>query len=355
MTSQPTDRPDGNGLSEPDRSMAAQALRHTVEEVNYGAASPTREGAEGAGDDCEQCNGSGRDTTRFNHDHLPCPQCQGTGKAAPPKPAPATMRERFNYDNEPAPDTMREALRDLIAQDRKCFQPCACLRNPQNGDCATFADRILICIEARKRGDAFGKFVQGQIADAEAAHSAPVPPADGDKRVKLSLVIEALESAANDARQKNISGFDALTGVAILLKRDSPSPTVAAEPVAWRWRNTAVTNRKWSYTESKMREHPSLTLEVQPLYASPLVRGDREAIKFGYTNYRGEASERHAVPISIRYGSSQYHKDEQWLMLARDLEKNEDREFAMRDMVLFNPPFTRLSLPVQSGAGERHG
>lgn len=274
MTSQPTDRPDGNGLSEPDRSMAAQALRHTVEEVNYGAASPTREGAEGAGDDCEQCNGSGRDTTRFNHDHLPCPQCQGTGKAAPPKPAPATMRERFNYDNEPAPDTMREALRDLIAQDRKCFQPCACLRNPQNGDCATFADRILICIEARKRGDAFGKFVQGQIADAEAAHSAPVPPADGDKRVKLSLVIEALESAANDARQKNISGFDALTGVAILLKRDSPSPTVAAEPVAWRWRNR--NGGDWHVVNYKIANADHIIAE--PLYATPPVRGDREAI-----------------------------------------------------------------------------
>lgn len=46
------------------------------------------------------------------------------------------------------------------------------------------------------------------------------PNGASEKRVKLSLIIEALESAANDARQKNISGFDALTGVVILLKRD---------------------------------------------------------------------------------------------------------------------------------------
>lgn len=51
------------------------------------------------------------------------------------------------------------------------------------------------------------------------------PSDEGDKCVKLSLVIEALESAANDARKANISGFDALTSIAILFKRGPSSPT----------------------------------------------------------------------------------------------------------------------------------
>jgi predicted DNA-binding transcriptional regulator YafY len=48
-----------------------------------------------------------------------------------------------------------------------------------------------------------------------------------------------------------------------------------------------------------------------------------------YTNWRGERSSRMIEPKSIRYGSNEWHKDEQWLLLAYDRYKGEDREFAM--------------------------
>jgi predicted DNA-binding transcriptional regulator YafY len=55
-------------------------------------------------------------------------------------------------------------------------------------------------------------------------------------------------------------------------------------------------------------------------------------LRFAYRNWSGRLGTRHVRPISIRYGSSKWHPSPQWLMLADDLEKGEQREFAMRDM-----------------------
>lgn len=55
-------------------------------------------------------------------------------------------------------------------------------------------------------------------------------------------------------------------------------------------------------------------------------------LRFTYVNYRGETSRRRVKPTSIWFGSTQWHKEEQWLMRATDLEKDEVRDFAMRDM-----------------------
>lgn len=51
-----------------------------------------------------------------------------------------------------------------------------------------------------------------------------------------------------------------------------------------------------------------------------------------YKNYHGEISKRSIAPKSIRFGFSEWHTEPQWLMTAYDYEKNEMREFAMRDM-----------------------
>jgi len=58
-------------------------------------------------------------------------------------------------------------------------------------------------------------------------------------------------------------------------------------------------------------------------------------IIFWYKNYKGEEGYRRVTPISIRFGSSEWHKQPQWLMLGRDEEKEADREFAMADMKNF--------------------
>lgn len=60
--------------------------------------------------------------------------------------------------------------------------------------------------------------------------------------------------------------------------------------------------------------------------------GSAEAIVFWYKNYRGETGYRRAIPISIRFGVSDWHKEPQWLLLGIDTDKEAEREFALKDI-----------------------
>ncbi|MCK1585451.1 hypothetical protein IVB03_39345 [Bradyrhizobium sp. 168] len=56
------------------------------------------------------------------------------------------------------------------------------------------------------------------------------------------------------------------------------------------------------------------------------------AIEFEYTNWEGRKGIRQAIPLSIRFGKSEWHGVPQWLMLAYDIDKRAEREYAMADM-----------------------
>ena len=74
----------------------------------------------------------------------------------------------------------------------------------------------------------------------------------------------------------------------------------------------------------------------------------REII-FWYRNYKGKEEMRRVRPLHIRFGSSEWHKEPQWLMRAYDLENEKEREFAMRDMSGFvGPCAIELGLVVDS-------
>ncbi|OCC05084.1 hypothetical protein BA190_09215 [Labrys sp. WJW] len=60
-------------------------------------------------------------------------------------------------------------------------------------------------------------------------------------------------------------------------------------------------------------------------------RDPARAITFTYMNWRGEVGERNAVPISIHYGATEWHPEPQWLMRAFDLDKQAERDFALKD------------------------
>jgi len=52
-----------------------------------------------------------------------------------------------------------------------------------------------------------------------------------------------------------------------------------------------------------------------------------------YKNWKNEVTERHIEPIQIWYGSTEWHKEDQWLLKALDLDKNEERHFALKDVI----------------------
>jgi predicted DNA-binding transcriptional regulator YafY len=56
---------------------------------------------------------------------------------------------------------------------------------------------------------------------------------------------------------------------------------------------------------------------------------------FEYTNWEGKIATRKVLPIKVWYGKTKWHPTEQWLLQALDLEKNEERQFALKDIHKF--------------------
>ena len=64
---------------------------------------------------------------------------------------------------------------------------------------------------------------------------------------------------------------------------------------------------------------------------------NQEEITIGYTNYRGEYSVRRILPIRLWVGETKYHPDRQLILTALDLDKNEERDFAVKDFSILQP------------------
>lgn len=72
--------------------------------------------------------------------------------------------------------------------------------------------------------------------------------------------------------------------------------------------------------------------EVPPTPAIPLDYPPGQFVVLDYTNYRGDRSQRVVAPVApfLRYGTSKWHPNPGWLLIAYDPKKGEVREFAMR-------------------------
>jgi predicted DNA-binding transcriptional regulator YafY len=55
-------------------------------------------------------------------------------------------------------------------------------------------------------------------------------------------------------------------------------------------------------------------------------------LQFIYKNYQGKVGIRNVRPLAVRYGTSPYHPEPTWLMLAWDADKGTEREFDMTQM-----------------------
>lgn len=57
-----------------------------------------------------------------------------------------------------------------------------------------------------------------------------------------------------------------------------------------------------------------------------------QVIEFDYVNWRGEAARRQVKPMTVRWGTSDWYKEPQWLLSCWDLERKDVREFALANM-----------------------
>lgn len=66
----------------------------------------------------------------------------------------------------------------------------------------------------------------------------------------------------------------------------------------------------------------------------PKVRhlGDPLLLTIVYTSHRGETAIRKVIPREVWFGVSPYHHRPQWFLKAFDVDKGEERDFAMCDM-----------------------
>lgn len=52
-----------------------------------------------------------------------------------------------------------------------------------------------------------------------------------------------------------------------------------------------------------------------------------------YTNWKGKTEWRRILPSGIRFATTQYHPESQWLLDAHDLDKDAERTFAVKDIL----------------------
>ncbi|EFM7019240.1 hypothetical protein BAU67_001800 [Escherichia coli] len=62
---------------------------------------------------------------------------------------------------------------------------------------------------------------------------------------------------------------------------------------------------------------------------------DKVLIKISYKNWKGKVSDRCLTEPSLWFGHTEYHKEDQWLMKAFDVDKGEYRDFALKDILKF--------------------
>lgn len=65
---------------------------------------------------------------------------------------------------------------------------------------------------------------------------------------------------------------------------------------------------------------------------------ENKIVRILYTNYRGETKYRNIVPLRIQFTATDWHPEEQWILVAHDVDKNAERGFAIKDIKEWNVP-----------------
>lgn len=61
----------------------------------------------------------------------------------------------------------------------------------------------------------------------------------------------------------------------------------------------------------------------------------KKVLRFKYTNWEGKKAIRKVEPLKIWHGSTKWHHKKQWFLKAVDIEKKEERDFSLKDIIKF--------------------
>ena len=59
---------------------------------------------------------------------------------------------------------------------------------------------------------------------------------------------------------------------------------------------------------------------------------EKKQVAILYTNWKGETAARRIIPIAVWFGHTEWHEQDQWLLKALDVDKDTERDFAMKDI-----------------------
>jgi len=103
---------------------------------------------------------------------------------------------------------------------------------------------------------------------------------------------------------------------------------------------TLAALQEWFSVEARYRYfHPNVVERMERTLAAA-GKAAREAaptrsivdpVELTYTNWRGETAVRKIRPLHIWFGATDWHPEAQWLLRAFDVEKQAERDFALKD------------------------
>ena len=129
------------------------------------------------------------------------------------------------------------------------------------------------------------------------------------------------------------SFLTALAGKPLATAVDMPMPFQEVSIVSAFNRQDGVQIETNGYVEAidNARSYPWQTTTNDKSTAQQDALEEQKALRFGYTNWRGEYAIREAIPLGIEWGSTDWHPQEGWLMRAWDAKKGAMRQFALKD------------------------
>jgi predicted DNA-binding transcriptional regulator YafY len=60
---------------------------------------------------------------------------------------------------------------------------------------------------------------------------------------------------------------------------------------------------------------------------------EKLVVTINYTNWKNETALRKIIPVEMWYGKTEWHNEEQWLLKAFDIDKQDYRDFALKDVL----------------------